>query len=281
MARSAGGRRSPGWRRVVGDQRAHCARSRAIPPPSMTAPRRKVPRRSALAGRQQSLRSIDKRSAHFAPRRAGSHLHNWLRCWQAWRARDLRALLPATRSRLASRLAAGPQPAPSAPRARRPSASSCRPARRPPPARRAGRGTGSSGTCRRVARVLRHAHREAEALDRQDLVDQRAVRAVEAHAALAPRPVVRAVRVAELGPLAGRRDAARGVAAPRPAAGAARVEGDDDPVALVGQLARCPGVPGPRGGRACPRRSARGAGRSRGRGSRRSGPRPRSRGCRA
>ena len=47
------------------------ARSRTTPPPSMTAPRRKLPRRSALAGWLQSLRSF-RQAPLFVRRRAGS-----------------------------------------------------------------------------------------------------------------------------------------------------------------------------------------------------------------
>ena len=85
--------------RRSGAQRAHCARSRATPPPSMTAPRCKEPRRCALArppaGRsaatimgarpRTAARSL-RRQAPTLLRRCGagprSHLHNWRRCWR-------------------------------------------------------------------------------------------------------------------------------------------------------------------------------------------------------
>ena len=70
------------WR-SLGGQRAHCARSTAIPPPSMTAPRRKLPRRSALARRQQSLRSCRQAPPLLRRSAQGSlTLNNWSRCWR-------------------------------------------------------------------------------------------------------------------------------------------------------------------------------------------------------
>src|SRR6266496_1211851 len=84
-----------------------------------------------------------------------------------------------------------------------------------------------------ILRVVRHAHRRAERLDRQDLVDDGAVGAVQTHTLSVPRPVVRLLRDRECKWLLGAgRLPALLVAAPHPAAAAARIEAENPAVVL-------------------------------------------------